>query len=207
MLKLFSYEQVNLRRAVRHSRCRTDSWSFHQYIESLVRPCPRRDKEWSHAATTFRLAARTVSFNDPADFSQPSSPMSLVSSRCFRILSLPSRIVFQEGLLPLPPLPAFTGWLRSSMLISMHSIIRSIIDRPVPRLNVKSLPCFNTIRSFLATISPTRTPLLSRRASPYSVELLLKSPAMGERLLASLRLSSRRRIWVSKTSKRSLGEK
>ena len=32
--------------------------------------------------------------------------------------------------------------------------------------------------SFLATISPTKIPLLSRRASPHSGDLLLKSPAI-----------------------------
>ena len=132
------FERVNLRRAERHSRRRTDNWSFHQYIKSLVRPCPQRGIEWLHAATTFRLAARTVSSNDPADFAQPSSS----------------------------------------------------------RLNVKSLPRFNTIRSFLVTISPTKIPLLPRRASPYSGDLLLKSPAIRDRLLASLRLSSGRSVTV-----------
>ena len=101
------FERVNLRRAARHSRRRTDNWSFYQYIESPVRPCPRRGIEWSHAATTFRLAARMVSSNDPADLAQPSSSMSLVSLRCLCSLSLLSRLVFQEGLLPLPPLSAF----------------------------------------------------------------------------------------------------
>ena len=62
----------------------------------------------------------TVSSNDPADFAQPSSSMSLVSSRYSPSLSLLSRLVFQEGLLLLPPLPVFTGWLRSWMLNSMH---------------------------------------------------------------------------------------
>ena len=37
---------------------------------------------------TFCLAARTVSFNDPAELAQPSSSMSLISSRCSRGLSL-----------------------------------------------------------------------------------------------------------------------
>ena len=59
------FERVNLRRAVRHFLRRTDNWSFHHYIESPVRPCPWRGMEWSHAATTFRLAARTVCSNDP----------------------------------------------------------------------------------------------------------------------------------------------
>ena len=35
------FERVNLRRAARHSRRRTDNWSFRQYIESPVRPCPQ----------------------------------------------------------------------------------------------------------------------------------------------------------------------
>ena len=77
------------------------------------------------------------------------------------------------------------------------AILRSIIDPPAPRLNVISLPRFNTIRSFLATISSTKIPLLSRRASPHSGDLLLKTPAVRDRLLAFLRLSSRRKIWVS----------
>ena len=54
------FEQVNLCRAVRHFRRRTNNWSFHQYIESSVRPCPRRGMECSHAATTFRLFAKLV---------------------------------------------------------------------------------------------------------------------------------------------------
>ena len=59
------------------------------------------------------------------------------------------------------------------------AIVRSIIDPPAPRLNVKSLPRFNTIRSFLATISPTKIPLLSKRASPHSVDLLLVTRNKG----------------------------
>ena len=39
------FERVNLRRAVRHSRRRTDNYSFH--IESLVRLYPQRGIEWS----------------------------------------------------------------------------------------------------------------------------------------------------------------
>ena len=114
------FERVKLRRAARHFWRRTENWSFHQYTESPVCPCPRRGIKWSHAATTFRLAACTVSSNDPVDLAQPSSSISLVSSRCFCSLSLLSRLVFQETFLPLPPLPVFTGWLRSRMLNSMH---------------------------------------------------------------------------------------
>ena len=102
------FERVNLRRAVRHFRRRTENWSFHQYIESTARPCPQQGIE-SHTANTLRLAARTVSSNYPADLAQSSLPMSLVSSRCSQSLSLLSRFVFQEGLLTLPPLPVFTG--------------------------------------------------------------------------------------------------
>ena len=76
-----------------------------------------------------------------------------------------------------------------------------------PCLNFIFLSVFSTIRSFLATISSISIPLLFRRASIRSGDLLLKSPAMRFRPLVSLRLSSRRRIWVSKTSKRSFGEK
>ena len=36
--RVLPFERVNLRRAARHSRRRTDNWSFHQYIESPVRP-------------------------------------------------------------------------------------------------------------------------------------------------------------------------
>ena len=148
------FERVKLRRAVRHFRRRTDNWSFHQYIESAVRLCPRRGMEWLHAATTFRLATRTVSSNDSADLAQLSSSMSLVSSRFSRSLSLLSRFVFQEGLLTLLLLPVFTEWLRSWMLNSMHwwslkvitsrthqslilearrgaAIVRSIVDPPL----------------------------------------------------------------------------
>ena len=91
------FERVNLRRAVRHFRRRTDNWLLHQYIESPVRPCPRRGMEWSHTATTFRLAARTVSSNDPADPAQPSSSRNLVSLRCTRSLSLLNRFVLRGG--------------------------------------------------------------------------------------------------------------
>ena len=91
------FERVNFRRAARHSRRRTDSWSFHQYTESPVRPCPWRSMEWSHAATAFRLATRTVSSNDPADLAQPSSFMSQVSSRCLCSLSLLSRLASGEA--------------------------------------------------------------------------------------------------------------
>ena len=114
---------------MRHYRRSTDNWSFYQYIESPVRPCPRRGIKWSHVATTFRLSAHTVSSNDSADLVLPSSFMSLVSSRCFCSLSLLSRLVFQEGLLPLPLLsrihrvtPFPDRWERSSrqLLLTAH---------------------------------------------------------------------------------------
>ena len=156
--------------------------------------------------------------------------MSLVVLRWTLSLSLRSRLVFQEGVLPSSPLPLSTAWHRISKLNSMHrwslkvitsrthqspifearrgaAIVRSIIDPLAPRLNLNSLPKFQTIRSFLPTISPIKIPLLSRRSSPHSDDLLLKSPPMRHRLTASLRLSSRRRIWVSNISKGSLGEK
>ena len=88
-----SFERVNHCRAVRHFRRKTDNWSFHQYIESPVRPCPRRGIDWSPAATTFRLATRTVSSNDPTDPAEPSTSMSLDYSRCTRSLFLLSRFV------------------------------------------------------------------------------------------------------------------
>ena len=114
--------------------------------------------------------------------------MSLVVSRWFLLLSLQSRLVFQEGLLPLPPLPLSTACHRCSKLNSIHrwslkvitsrthqwpifevrrdaAIARAIINPPAPRLNVNSLPWFKTIRSFLATISPTKIPLPSRWAT------------------------------------------
>ena len=46
--------------------------------------------------------------------------MSQVSSRYSRSLSLLSRIVFEDGVLSLPTLPVFTGWLRSCILNLMH---------------------------------------------------------------------------------------
>ena len=64
--KASPFERVYFRRVVRHSRRGTDNWSF------LVRLCPRRGIEWSYAATSFYLVARTVSSNDLADFVQPS---------------------------------------------------------------------------------------------------------------------------------------
>ena len=103
------FERVNLHRAVRHFRRRTHNWSFHQYIESPVRPCPRRGMEWSHAATTCRLAARTVSSNDSVDLAQPSSSISLVSSKCSRSLSLLSR--FFTGGAPYLSAPSCIHWV------------------------------------------------------------------------------------------------
>ena len=79
--RISPFERVYFRRALRHSRCRTDNWSCHQYIEFLVCLCPRRGIEWSHAETTSRLVAHTVSPNDSAHFAQPSSSMSLLPSR------------------------------------------------------------------------------------------------------------------------------
>ena len=76
-----------------------------------------------------------------------------------------------------------------------------------PRLNLKFWPRLSTIRSFLAIILPTRILLLSRQASPHSGDLLLKFPAMSVHPTDSLRLSSRRRIRVTKTSNGSFEEK
>ena len=56
-----SFERVYFRRVVRHSRRRTDNWLFRQYIELLLRLCPQRGIEWSHAATTFHLVTRSLS--------------------------------------------------------------------------------------------------------------------------------------------------
>ena len=128
--------------------------------------------------------------------------MSLVVSRWTLSLFLQSHLVFQEGLLPSLSLPLSTAWHRCSKSNSMHrwslkvitsrtdqsliletrrgaAIVRSIIDPPAPRLNVNSPPWFKTIRSLLATISPTTIPLLSRRASPHSGDSLLKHPLCG----------------------------
>ena len=77
------FEWVNLRGAVRHFRRRTDSWSLHQFIESPARPCLRRGIKWSHAATTFRLAARRVSSNDSADLAQSRSELGLTKNFLF----------------------------------------------------------------------------------------------------------------------------
>ena len=114
------FERVNFRRDARHSRRRAARWSFHQYIEPLACLRLRRDIEQSQAATTFCLAERTVASNNPAGQTQPSTSMSLVSSRCSRSLFLLSRLMFQEGLLLLPPLPSFIAWRRCIRLNSMH---------------------------------------------------------------------------------------
>ena len=50
-------------------------------------------------------------------------------------------------------------------------------------------------------------PPVQTQASLHSGNLLLKLPAIRDRPLSSLRLSSRKRIWFSKISKGSLGEK
>ena len=63
-----------------------------------------------------------------------------------------------------------------------------VVNQVAPRLNVKPLPRLYTIRSFLVPMSPTKMPLLSRRASPHLGDLLLKSPSIRYRLLACLRL-------------------
>ena len=94
-----------LRVSTSFARC---TWLM--YIQFLVRLCPRRGIEWSHAATTFCLVACTVSPNDSAHFAQPCPFMSLVSSRYSRSLSCLSRLVFYEGFRLLPLLPVFTGY-------------------------------------------------------------------------------------------------
>ena len=80
--------------AARHSRRSATNWSFHQYIEPLA--------------------------NDPAGTTQPNSSMILVISRWTLSLSLQSRLVFQEGLLPSLPPPLSTTWHRCSKSNSMH---------------------------------------------------------------------------------------
>ena len=94
----------------------TEYHSLSGCMEFLVHLCPRQDIELSHAVTTFRLVARTVSPNDSAHFTQPSPSMSLISSRYFQSLSLLSRVVFQKGFRRLPPPAVFTVWLRPSMV-------------------------------------------------------------------------------------------
>ena len=73
------FERVNFHRAARHSRRRAAKWSFHQFIEALACLRLRREIEKSLAAITFCLTRHTVSSNDPAGLTQPSSSMSLVS--------------------------------------------------------------------------------------------------------------------------------
>ena len=111
---------ANFRRAARHSRRRAVNWSSHQYIEPLACLRLRRSIEQSQAATTFCLAERTVASNDPAGQAEPSSSMSPVSSRCSRNLSLLTRLMFQEELLPLQTLPLSIAWRRCFKLNSMY---------------------------------------------------------------------------------------
>ena len=102
------FECVSFLRVFKYSQRRIDNL-FQLYIELLLRLCPQRGIELSHAATTFGLVTRTTSSNDQADFTQTSSSMSLVSSRYSQSLSSLSRLVFQQGLLPLSLLPVFIG--------------------------------------------------------------------------------------------------
>ena len=166
------FERVNLRRVVRHFRRRTDNWSFHQYIESPVRPCQQRGMEWSHAATTFCLAARIVSSNDPTDLAQPSSSMSWflqdIREDCCYWVFLYSRRDSSTWR-PSPHLLSDSVPGCWSQCTGGHSrthqspilearrgvaIMRSIINPSAPPLNKKSLLQFNTIRSFLVWPAP-----------------------------------------------------
>ena len=76
-----------------------------------------------------------------------------------------------------PLFPTKRAWSRrrinsfSSFPIVSNRRIGLYDETTAPRLNVNSLPWFKTIRSFLAIISPTKIPLLSRRASPHSGDL------------------------------------
>ena len=81
---------------------------------------------------------------------------------------------------------------QSTILVARRGAanVRSIIDPPpAPRLNVKSLPWFSTIRSFLAAISPTKiSPATSTQTNPASVSRkspMLKS-GLQTRILALL---------------------
>ena len=85
------------------------------------------------------------------------------------------------------------------------AIVRPMAEPLAPRLNISSRIIFSTVRSCLWTISPITTTLLSGPYPPHSGDLLLKSSATRVLPLASLRLSSRRRIRILKTSKRWFG--
>ena len=146
-----------------------------------------------------------MSPNTSAGLTQPNSSMSLVSLRSSQTLFLLSPLVFQEGMFPLLTPPLSTRQLHYCRRNAMQRWSLKVLTSS--RLKVKSWSEIITIRSFLATILLTRIPLLSRRAFLHSGDLLLKSPPMRIRSTASLRLSSRRRIWASKTSEGSFGEK
>ena len=83
-------------------KSREVNWSFQQYIELLLRLCPWRGIEWTHAATNFRLVTRTKFSNDPVGFTQLSPPMSLIFSRYSRSISLlrPGFPSYPGGFLP-----------------------------------------------------------------------------------------------------------
>ena len=83
---------------------------------------------------------------------QPSSSMIVVSSRCSRSLSLLSRLVFQEGLLPSPPLPLSTAWHRCSKLDSMHWwSLKVIISRTDQSLIFEARRIAAIVRSIIAS--------------------------------------------------------
>ena len=115
-----SFDRVNFCRTVRHSWRRAVNCIFYTAHRTLHLPM-LSTRHRSHAATIFHLAHCTLSSNDSADLTQSSSSVSLISSRCSQSLSLLNRLVFQEGLLPLPLLPISTGWVRSCMVYLIHT--------------------------------------------------------------------------------------
>ena len=170
------FYRVNLRRAVRHFRRRTDNWSFHQYIESPVCPRPRRVMEWSDAATIFRLAARTVSSNVPADLAQPSSSMSLVSSRCSQNLTFLSRVGSRRGSLQSRPFPHSLGASVPPTSLSEAFLkeedlgledLESIVGRKVAALH-----------TYPATYTQTNAPSVSRKSPMLNSGLQTWIPAI-----------------------------
>ena len=113
-------------------------------------------------------------------------------------VALLSRLMFQEGLLPSPPLSLSIACRRSFRLNSMpdgHSrlsprepilearwgaaIVRSIIASNAPRLNVSFLHSFKTIRSFLRPSCQPRFPSYLGRPHPTGTTYHSSHPLWG----------------------------
>ena len=107
--------------------------TVHHFIESPVRPCPRRGMEWSHAATTFRLTARTVSSNDPADPAQPRSTMSRIDwVTTFLVAKLNALVVTQGYYLEDAPVAYPLGKTGRGNREVDNRFPRSLSERKIP---------------------------------------------------------------------------